>query len=153
MFMKCYVHYGADQYNKDLVEIRKSWTIPAKPDKGLWASPLDADYGWKDWCQGEDFRLETLDASFKFVIKDSANILHVHSEKDILPYVIPCEYRFCITETSSLDKLDQELLYSKFDGIELHLSDNYSMHNGIFNTWDCDSICVWNPDVIIPLEK
>ena len=39
-----------------------------------------------------------------------------------------------------------------YDALELFISDNYyTLHHGVFNTWDCDSIVIWNPEIIIIL--
>ena len=99
-----------------------------------------------------------MSVSFRFTLTDSAKILEVHKEEDILDYVITNQdslqfRRYTHNLTDICDYLDTEKLYSEFDGIELFLSDNYSMHDGIFNSWDCDSIVVWNPDVIIPIKE
>ena len=158
--MKQYIHYGASMLDKSRVsETRKGYILKSKPDKGLWASPVNAEWGWKDWCEAEDFRMDTFSESFRFRIDKKAKILRVRCEEDILPFVIfdtdETINRFrgmlgCKTEIS--DELDLERLYRMFDGIELFLSNDYSMHNGIFNSWDVDSIVVWNPNVILPIK-
>ena len=155
--MKEYIHYGHTEFNLD--EVQKSVpSIKSKPDKGIWASPVDTDWGWKDWCESEDWSCSDMSVSFRFILTDSAKILEVHKEEDILDYVITNQdslqfRRYTHNLTDICDYLDTEKLYSEFDGIELFLSDNYSMHDGIFNSWDCDSIVVWNPDVIIPIRE
>lgn len=41
----------------------------------------------------------------------------------------------------NFDKLKNE----GYSGLELFISDDYfRLHTGVFNTWDCDSIVVWN---------
>ena len=44
-------------------------------------------------------------------------------------------------------------IYSDFDGMELHLDDGYEILrcSDVFSTWRSDSICVWNPEVVIPV--
>ena len=151
--MKKYIHFGSDTYDPGLVTEVQKQTIRLKPDKGLWGSPVSSHFGWKDWCLDERFRLDTFDKYFMFRIDKKAKILRIHREEDILPFIIKDELALHFQLTSILDKLDRDKIYSKFDGMELYIADNWSMHDGMFYTWDCDSICVWNPDVILPMRK
>ena len=151
--MKTYIHYGSDTYNPELVSKAQPFVIMSKPDKGLWASPVDAEFGWAEWCELEDFDKSDFEKSFKFTLKPTAKILEIHKEEDIVPYVVFNSdinmFRRSGQLTDCSDMLNKIKLYSQFDGIELHISEDYErLHYGIFNTWDCDSICVWNPDVI-----
>ena len=160
--MKKYIHYGitADEFDKKKVTERVN-ALFSKPDRGFWASPVNTDWGWKDWCTCNDFRMDTdaFDKSFRFRIDKKAKILRVRNEDDIMPFVIPDNDPFykrltwgrC--KTSIGDRLDRDRLYETFDGMELFLSENYYMHEGIFNSWDCDSIVIWNPDVILPIKE
>lgn len=148
-----YIHYGHDKYEYDKVQ-EYTGALRGKPDKGLWASRVDANYGWKNWCKDNDYMTESLDTHFKFTLSDGANILEIHDEDDILPYIIrnPYGWKPKYNKTDLLDGIDREKLYEEYDGMELFISDNYNtLHDGVFNSWDCDSICVWNPEVIIPL--
>lgn len=150
-----YIHYGDDTFRPEKCTVERG-IHPAKPKKGLWASPVISDWGWKDWCESEQWAPRDFDwsKSFTFTLKEEANILYVHSEDDIMDYVIKDEstpdwLRF--TKTSVIDKLDVERLYKDYDGMEVFMSDNWNeFHNGIFNSWDCDSLVVWNPEVIRP---
>jgi len=33
---------------------------------GLWASPVDTKYGWKEWCLAEQYGIQRLDKHFTF---------------------------------------------------------------------------------------
>lgn len=49
------IHYGAKKYRKDLVKkIRNQPFI--KPAGGLWTSPINSTWGWKEWCKANNFR-------------------------------------------------------------------------------------------------
>ncbi len=142
-----YIHYGIDKTEYDPMRVVQETKnhLRSKPSRGLWASPLrEGAYTWKEWCESEEFHTERLNASFKFSIKDTARILEVHSEDDILPYLVKDPYD---------QALNEEVLFEKFDGIELFISDDYpTLHYGFFNSWDVDSVVVWNPDVIDILD-
>ena len=109
--MKTYIHYGTiktkphHKSNGDGIgELCVSLVeVPAKFDKtlfnpirndnfvkpigGYWASPVDADWSWKDWCESEQYRVCDEKNSFKFTLKEDARVLHIkhHSELDTLP--------------------------------------------------------------------
>ena len=43
-------------------------------------------------------------------------------------------------------------IYRRYDGMEV-IHFDYNVVHTFFNTWDCDSICVWNKNKIILLEE
>lgn len=139
---KIYIHCGSNEFKPELIEKNfKRWDKPS----GLWASPEDSDWGWKDWCEAEMFRLEELTTSFRFRLKDTAKVLQVYSLSDIAPFVIENPESLFFGK-----KLDLDLIYSQFDAMEVHMSSNWcELHNfNLFYTWDVDSIVVWNPDIV-----
>ena len=182
--MSSYIHYGHNKYNPDIVRKTKIFVNEQgspvffsngeklhpeyvddgrdlnssgrgdKPRYGLWASPTDADYGWRQWIESEDFRVdEYTQSSFEFDLSSGARILHIYSEDDIMPFIIKDKEfgMFFMSKTAIGDRIDFDRIAGDYDGLELHLSDNYGeLHDSIFYTWDCDSIVIWNPDVIIP---
>lgn len=134
-----YIHFGATK----LREIDKiSDCIIGKPRGGLWASRVNADYGWKDWCYDNEFADCNVDNSFKFTLQDNAKILEVHKYDDVKKYIIENEL-FSLFPTFDFVKIFQE-----YDGMELFLSDDFSLRFNGFYAWDCDSIVIWNKDII-----
>ena len=139
--METYIHYGHKRFYKTKLLDSTAQFKYLRYDKpwGLWASPVNAKYGWKDWCNDEGYSPNRLKKSFKFRLKDNARILHIHSLADAKEYFVARDHA-----------LDLKKIYTNFDGMELHLSDDWSMKNNfVFYTWDVDSICIWNPDIII----
>ena len=57
----------------------KNKQMSNKPNGGLWASPKDAEFGWKEWCEQEHFRNCLPEDSFEFHLKFNANILRIDS--------------------------------------------------------------------------
>jgi len=48
------IHYGSTSFDpKKFNPVLNSYI---KPTGGLWTSPIDSEFGWKDWCTAEDFR-------------------------------------------------------------------------------------------------
>lgn len=155
---KLYIHYGSNQLFKDKVTEMKRlagsnmWIN--KPDFGLWGSPVDCEFGWKDWCESEDFRTDALDQYFVFKVKDGAKIFTVREDSDVSDYLYAqhlytLEYMFPPRNYIDFDKIMKE-----YDGMELIHEGNYSsLYYTYFYSWDVDSIVVWNPDVIEVVDK
>ena len=55
-----------------------------KPSGGLWCSPVNSNYGWKDWCNGEGYNVGSLKTWTKFKLKETANILVIDSLVDLV---------------------------------------------------------------------
>lgn len=151
-FDTVYVHYGDDEFDPDLVTekgILSDWAygILMKP-KGLWAAPVDAKFGWKEWCTSEDFIIPALNHSFKFKLKDNARILEVHRTIDVLDYLYEHQWLYNYTDSGKITRtaLDQHKLITEFDGMEVYL-DNWEVR-WLLTGWDVNSICIWNPDVV-----
>ena len=149
-----YIHYGS----KELHEIQpiKNQEYFTKPKGGLWASPVNAEFGWKEWCERENFRTNTEDNSFKFRVKDDSKIIHIRDKKD-LDNLPKQKDRLGFGESpASMVYLDFEKISQNYDGIELHLSeeklqsiDDYC--NGLYFRlygWDCDSILIFTDKAI-----
>lgn len=153
--MKTYIHYGAKAFMPELfVPIQNRYFV--KPHGGLWASPTDAKYGWKEWNKDSGFIEIIEDRSFKFTLTEDAKVLHIYSvsDLDVLPKLeIPGMLNFNI----GMVYLDFEALMEQgYDAIELHLSEEDKTNNGFMEGlywnlygWDCDSILVMNPDIVV----
>ena len=137
-----YIHYGHSFFQPEKMKEKPNLIYTSYKPHGLWASPVDAEWGWKDWCEETECFLETLDESFQFTLKSKANILHIHSWEDAKP--------FLIKQGTYNYSLKLKTIYKKYDGMELHISENYGeLHDSYpFYLWDVDSICIWNPDII-----
>ena len=144
-----YVHYGNDHFDldkfKEKINLGRDNYYLNKPPYGLWGSPVCTDLSWRDWCEGEEFHLDSLNSHFIFSVKDTAKILTVKKDKDIWKYL----KQYPKMHSSYLDF---NVIMKEYDGMELIHADNYwELHTnpGRFNMWDVDSIVIWNPNVII----
>ena len=74
----------------------------------------------------------------------------VKSREDIFPYLI---------NISILERkiIDFNTIMTSFDGMELihgHDGKNFmDLHYNEFYAWDVDSIVIWNPYIIVPMNK
>ena len=144
---KEYVHYGDDTFRKDKVQQHTGrFGFGNKPDFGLWASPVKPEYrGWADWCVNEEFMIDKLDDYFKFTLTPEAKILEVRKPSDLNGYV-SLDNREPIPQTNINFN---SIIDDGYDGVELYL--NRELYWYLYG-WDCDSIVIFNPDVIVVTE-
>ena len=147
---KTYIHYGSDKFDSNkflpIVNQDHDWTKPKQG--GLWASAVGAEYGWKEWCIGNEMFQGCLKKSFTFDLSPSARVCHLRSVNDLkklpkLPHIVQSSYY----------KVDFEKAMEEYDAIEIHLSDEVTdnFEQGLYFRlygWDCDSILIMNPDII-----
>ena len=149
------IHYSSQKI--DQLEKReysqKDIEFQAKP-RGLWISVEGENlgYNWKEWCEIADFRIECLVFSYKIILKEDSNILHLKTEEDILEFTK--KYRLKTREwdpewdTYQLDwdevkKRHQGIIISPYQW-ECRLALESSWYYG----WDCSSGCIWDLDCI-----
>ena len=144
-----YIHYCHNEFYHFIPEIFQeveNQPYRMKPTGGFWGSPVGAEYGWKDWCKDEDFRDCEKEKSFEFELSDTANVIHIHSVKDVDNLDLPK------LPTGYIDF--EKAKETRIDAIELHISDdNNNQLYWQFYGWDCDSILVLNKEVIEEVRK
>ena len=165
-----YIHYGNNHFEKRDVDLRIKDFVKKPKRAALWGSPEDAEFSWRDWSECEHWNLGSLEKSFRFKLKDGSKILFIRSEKDIdeldeiLKTNTSVEESFSkLTSTSSmlmslLDSITPEkyntidfakLQENGIDAVEIEYN-GYTHYS--FYGWDCDSICVLNPDAVEEVE-
>lgn len=154
-----YIHYGASEFDRNAFKPIRNGRIKVKPYGGLWASPVDSKWGWKEWCTSENFHVDQLDSSFSFVLSDGARVLHLRSGEDVDKLPRYCPFPQMLDWT--MRWIDFEKITKVYDAVELHLSEDQehiASYNSLYfkmNGWDCDSILIMNPDIVaqISVEK
>ena len=155
--MKEYIHYGNKSYDPEKFnEIKNRKSCIPKPIGGMWASAVDAQYGWKQWCENNDFRECNEDNSFKFTLSEDAKVLHIYNTKTLEDLPMQELEEWQISSITKTYYLDFEKLKEEYDAIELHLSEeeideDFNFMDGLYYAlygWDCDSILIMNPDII-----
>ncbi len=142
--MKKYIHYGDETFVPNKFESIKNNQTFNKPKGGLWASPMDSERGWKDFCETEGFREDTLNVSFCFTLKEGAKILLVKDYEDVMN--LPRFHGIDSVFGQSMLLVDfEELVKRGYDGMEVKM--NHQTYNALYG-WDCDSIIIFNPSVI-----
>lgn len=151
---KIYVHYGHKHFDKELFKEIKNINNFVKPNGGLWASDIDAEYGWKDFVDNNNFNTEKYQDFFRFLLKDNAKVLTITNSKQLkdLPKNKNTIYQF----EAPFVMLDFEELKKHYDAIEVLISaedsyDDIGMARGLYwdlYGWDCDTLLVMNKDVV-----
>lgn len=138
-----YIHYGHDNFDISKFDNISNISNFTKPAGGFWASRVDAEYGWKDWCLIHDFKTD-LEKCFEFSLTESAKILTINDSKQLmeLPKVNSN------IEIKGWDSLDFEQLSQMYDAIEVMISEDDELYFKLIG-WDCDSILIMNPNIII----
>lgn len=148
-----YIHYGSDVYDPKLVVKENEWSSTLmKPDMGLWACrKCKKVYSWKDYCEYEYPTANTdFTKSFEFTLKPTAKILRIYRDKQLAKYI----RTLYLKNGDGIPYLDTLTLERRYDGIEVFFSNDWNnMRYGNCSAYSCDSICVWNPDVISLVER
>lgn len=134
------IHYGSSNYDSSLVKPIQNRDF-VKPLGGLWTSPINSEWGWKDWCTSENFRECNQDNSFLLKLYDWCKICTIDSFQDlkVLPHIKVYDYR---------EYLDFEYLSKQYDCIWLTyngIKDTYTSRPGLYG-WDCESVLILNPN-------
>ena len=137
-----------------------------KPKSALWGSPIDAEFGWREWCEAENYipgkRHMSFDEYFKtyftWTLKDDSKIYTISDMNDIqkLAYYIGIIHRS--DKFFNYYILDYKMAYDMgYTAIELcNPTLGHRFFNDLellFNSWDCESIVVLDPSKVILLES
>lgn len=150
-YLERYAEFDPDKI-KILLSNRRNGCL-FKPDKGFWGSPVDAKYGWKEWCENEEFGDYDFEKPVYWTLTDG-KILQIDWDEvtdkssSLVKYVVDEG-----TGTYNYSHLDWEKMIE--DGIvAVQLMDACIGHvfknvlESKFNAWDCESIVVLDKNKI-----
>jgi hypothetical protein len=166
-----YVHYGNDHFEKREVDLRIKGFVTKPSKAAIWGSPEDAEFSWKDWSEGEHWNLGALEKSFRFKLKGDSKILFISSKKDIDELdeslktntsAIEKHYSGLTSVSSLIMSMLGSITPEKYNTIDftklrengidaVEIEYNGYTHDNFYG-WDCDSICVLNPDAVEEIE-
>ena len=142
--MKCITYGLGNKLDKlKILPVENSWEyIINKPKKGgLWASPIGCTYGWKEWCEEQDFRLSALEESITFEFTGKILTIDDLATLESLPFIN--------IEVGSYSRpnLDFEVIAKEYDAIyltekgeqETRLTSPFTLYG-----WDCECLLVLN---------
>ena len=148
--MTLLIHYSAEPLGP-LVFVAQE-PMAMKP-KGLWFSVEDG-YGWKDWCDQEDWGGDRLDTRTMVQLRDNANVLKLTHPKDLDAFTeayrdndLPEPMREIYGMRPMF--LDWVRVANEYHGIVIapYCWDR-RMELPWYYGWDCSSGCVWHQDAI-----
>lgn len=136
------IHYGLDKFipEKVLPVKNDNWVKPKK-EGGVWTSPVDSNWGWKDWNEDEQFAECDQRNSFTVCLKKDAKIFVIDSLNDLKN--APLTYGY------SIKVLDFERIAKKYDAIWLTEKGQKATHFSYplnLCGWDCETVLILNPD-------
>lgn len=159
-----YIHYGSRTFDSMKWEPIRNAPFErgfTKPAGGLWASPVDAEFGWADWCQSRDQFLDGLAESFEFELSENAKVLKITSKEMVksLPLVLddPAvnayyqRFSKLLLGSISFLPIDFEQISREYDVIAFNASDSWNPES-VLSGWDCDCILVMNKEAICVAE-
>lgn len=160
-----FVHYGSTEFNADVFERAHTRSFDVKPESGFWASPKDSENNWDAWCKRERFRKNHPNIRCEFTIEPGAKVMHVSTLDDILFLLqkYPTQVQSDVLPYNNYMNaglphlmIDYEAMSKDFDG----LSYDHSSLGNVLGPWDCDSICIFNPECmqfreieLVPVEN
>lgn len=152
-----------------------------KPGGGLYACRDEAEYSWKRWCTENSYD-HAINKEFKFKLRPDAKVLSIFTPDDIKniddKYILGSKQKtiedifvgfsedfkqseeyedfknFYAGLIGSLGRtiLNYEKLAEDYDAIYVGFGKDYAVWE-MFYGWDCDTLLVFNPDVIIPEQE
>lgn len=144
-----YRHYGTSIFQKEKMHPISNYTLCNKPLGGFWASQKDDEQSWYNWCKTEmPYRIST--PHIDFTLSKNAKILHIYNKKDIKKIPILENYNLNFNSPIIKTYFDYVKLKEQgYDGLEIH---NFNELNEYFHYWDCNSIVIFNPEIIIQIN-
>lgn len=149
--MSTYVHFGTNQFDKKLFRPVKNSFLQTKPSGGFWGSPVDGKYTWELWNIDNHFADVSESApKLYFTLKPSAKILKINNEESFQQF--DSKYKLPKTDLQLFYPYDWIRVAKDYDAMEVSISDYNALYMKLY-TWDCDSICVFNPNVVVQVDK
>ena len=140
-----YIHYGDDNFDINKFIPISNRSEATKPFGGFWGSRKNADFSWKEWCTEIDLKSKDLTKKIQFSLSNGAKILVINNIK-LLDKLQQNEENHIVNKL--FVTLDFEKLSKQYDAIEVLISEDERLYELLYG-WDCDSILVMNPNVII----
>lgn len=120
-----------------------------KPKGGLWASPVNCNYGWKDWCEVEEFG--DLSSWFEFNYSGLTLIIDSLEDSAQMPIIPDKNNLDAVLLSRSLDF--EKMLKTGIDAIYLTEKGQNETRfavglKGCLYGWDCESVLIMNKDCV-----
>ena len=123
--------------------------------RGFWLSD-DDDWGWRYWCEAEDWNMGGLAHATEFRLTPGHNVLLITTYEEFEAF--GNEYRVPaypgLAGVERLEAIDWARVRDEYDGIVISPYQNerrFDLVNFWYAGWDVASACIWNLDAIEPV--
>lgn len=112
--------------------------------RGLWVSVEGSD-DWKEWCMGEEFRLDHLASPHEIILAPTANILRLTNVAELDDF----DEHWGVGDDSVMAAIDWVSVAQSYQGIIIA---PYIWERRLelmwYYGWDCASGCIWDASAI-----
>ena len=118
--------------------------------KGLWVSDED-DYGWAEWCAGNQFGDDRLVVAHEVLLADDARLLTLTSAEEIDAFTD----RYGRPRDAGYYWADWPAVAESYQGILITpyiYQRRMTNHTSWYYPWDCASGCIWDPVAIADIR-
>lgn len=141
-------HFGSDKL-QPIAPVKNAsyWVKPER--KGLYTSPVDSCFSWKDWCIIESFNLSNLEKSFKLDITVD-DLLLIDSYKDLEEKMVNTHLMRIVYP--GVCEVDFETMSLRYDGMWLTMNGQKGTrftHPFHLYVWDCETVLLFNEKPIV----
>jgi len=133
------IHYGASHYDPEKFLPISDIPFRNKPGGGLWTTPVDSKYGWKEWTDDESYGC----TDEHFEVEFKGTILRINSCRDMnkLPWIEQREMHFITFQAMCIPGFYYDAIHLTEKGQrETRLTYPKSLYG-----WDCETVFVMNP--------
>lgn len=82
------VIYGEEKFDEIKFRYVRNSDYRNKPvEGGLWASPINSQYGWKEWCLDERFLVDELNKKFEVDFIGSVYLIDKYEDLVCIPFI------------------------------------------------------------------
>ncbi len=146
-----YIHYGSTSFNIEEYDEIKNVDF-SKPAGGFWASPANSEIGWKHFLDATGWAEYNEENSFSFQLQKECRLCVIDSFKDLenLPSLTAFEHPLLKQSFPDFEKIKES-----YDAILLtprgFFETKHSFHLSLWG-WDCESLLILNPNIILQKE-
>ena len=135
------ITYGCgDKFDIKLFKPIKN-RMHTKPEGGLWGSPVDCEYGWRQWCEDEGYG----DLSSKFKTNCIGNTLIINHLIDLNNFIWQKnDYCNDFPDYEKMLKSGVDIIYLTESGQRETRFSNPGLYG-----YDCESVLIMNPACIL----
>ena len=150
-----FIHYGANEYNASIFKSVVNRKYPSNKPKhgtGLWASPVNSSFGWKDWFELDGVGLvKDFSRSFVFSLNKDVRVCKIENEQDLdsLPKAIKnVGYPMYGLDFEKIKQM-YDVIYLTKQGQEETRLTNIDVN---LYGWDCECVLILNKDIVECLD-